>query len=208
LLKNSRGSLQLASVFRGVHEPPPPKLKLATLPDRTTVGVAGVRDSMKLFAKKPTVKGVPPNSYLAPALSYRTLHHRHDRSVMQSKSAARKETLEEASEVCGSVFLPYMCTNAVTAGLTHLSNSADIEREVLVLKREEQKLTREIKQAAAKGNTAGAKQLAKSLIRLRGQEAKLQASMGQLRGVKTSIAVCASTNLIHPSSCSMSGSFI
>ena len=161
---------------------------------------------MKLFAKKPTVKGVPPNSYLAPALSHRTLHHRHDRSVLQSKSAARKETLEEASEVCISIFLPCMCTNAVTAGLTHLSNSADIEREVLVLKREEQKLTREIKQAAAKGNIAGAKQLAKSLIRLRGQEAKLQASMGQLRGVKTSIAVCAPTNLIHPSMCSMSGS--
>jgi division protein CdvB (Snf7/Vps24/ESCRT-III family) len=101
-----------------------------------------------------------------------------------------------------------MCTNAVTAGLTHLSNSADIEKEVLILKREEQKLTREIKQAAAKGNTAGAKQLAKSLIRLRGQEAKLQASMGQLRAVKTSIAVCASANLTYPSSCSMSGSLL
>lgn len=67
--------------------------------------------------------------------------------------------------------------------------ATDIEREVLILKREEQKLTREIKQAASKGNTAGAKQLAKSLIRLRAQEAKLQASMGQLRGVKTSITV-------------------
>lgn len=76
-----------------------------------------------------------------------------------------------------------------TADLMRFVNPADIEREVLVLKREEQKLTREIKQAAAKGNTAGAKQLAKSLIRLRGQEAKLQASMGQLRGVKTSITV-------------------
>jgi hypothetical protein len=160
---------------------------------------------MKLFAKKPTVKGVPPNSYLASALSHRTLHHRQDRSVLQSKSAARKETLDEASEVCISIFLPCICTNAVTAGLTCLSDSADIEREVLVLKREEQKLIREIKQTAAKGNTAGAKQLAKSLIRLRGQEAKLQASVGQLRGVKTSIAVCASANLIHPSSHSMSG---
>lgn len=70
-----------------------------------------------------------------------------------------------------------------------MCGTTDIEREVLVLKREEQKLTREIKQAAAKGNTAGAKQLAKSLIRLRAQEAKLQASMGQLRGVKTSITV-------------------
>ena len=59
----------------------------------------------------------------------------------------------------------------------------------MVLKREEQKLTREIKAAAAKGNMSGAKQLAKSLIRLRNQEAKLQASMGQLRGVKTSITV-------------------
>ena len=77
-----------------------------------------------------------------------------------------------------------------------LRQPADIEREVLVLKREEQKLTREIKQAAAKGNTAGAKQLAKSLIRLRGQEAKLQASMGQLRGVKTSITVqCIQTGI-------------
>lgn len=63
----------------------------------------------------------------------------------------------------------------------------------MTLKREEQKLTKEIKQAAAKGNMAGAKQLAKSLIRLRNQEAKLQASMGQLRGVKTSITVSGST---------------
>jgi len=45
------------------------------------------------------VKGLPPKSYLAPALSHRTPHYRHDRSVMQSKSAARKEILEEASEV-------------------------------------------------------------------------------------------------------------
>ena len=67
--------------------------------------------------------------------------------------------------------------------------AADIERELLSLKREEQKLVREIKQAAAKGNNAGAKQLAKSLIRLRAQETKLQASIGQLRGVKTSITV-------------------
>ena len=71
----------------------------------------------------------------------------------------------------------------------HVLVPADIEKEVLALKREEQKLIKEIKQTAAKGNSAGAKQLAKSLIRLRGQEAKLQASMGQLRGVKTSIAV-------------------
>ena len=77
----------------------------------------------------------------------------------------------------------------LTPSLTCPCCTPDIEREVLVLKREEQKLTREIKQAAAKGNTAGAKQLAKSLIRLRAQEAKLQASMGQLRGVKTSITV-------------------
>ena len=67
--------------------------------------------------------------------------------------------------------------------------AADIERELMSLKREEAKLIREIKQAAAKGNNAGAKQLAKSLVRLRGQEAKLQASVGQLRGVKTSITV-------------------
>ena len=108
---------------------------------------------------------------------------------MQSKFAAHKGTSAEASEV--------RCIPRVSIDNTLTRNSdvkllyctTDIEREVLVLKREEQKLTREIKQAAAKGNTAGAKQLAKSLIRLRAQEAKLQASMGQLRGVKTSITV-------------------
>lgn len=66
----------------------------------------------------------------------------------------------------------------------------------MVLKREEQKLTKEIKQAAAKGNMAGAKQLAKSLIRLRNQESKLQASMGQLRGVKTSITVSCALHIL------------
>lgn len=109
-------------------------------PGTGILGLAGIRDSMKLFAKKPTVKE-----------QVRTSQRDIGRSVR------------------------------------------DIEKEVLALKREEQKLIKEIKQTAAKGNTAGAKQLAKSLIRLRGQEAKLQASMGQLRGVKTSIATAAAT---------------
>lgn len=66
---------------------------------------------------------------------------------------------------------------------------ADLERELLALKREEDKLVKDIKAAAKVGNQAGMRVLAKSLVRLRGQQTKLQASMAQLRGVKTSITV-------------------
>lgn len=57
------------------------------------------------------------------------------------------------------------------------------------MKREEQKLIREIKQAAAKNNTPTVRVLAKSLVRLRGQQARLAASAAQMRGVSSSMVV-------------------
>ena len=57
------------------------------------------------------------------------------------------------------------------------------------LKREEAQLIREIKAEAKKNNTAGAKAMAKSLVRLRGQMTKLLAAKGQLKGVQTQITV-------------------
>lgn len=57
------------------------------------------------------------------------------------------------------------------------------------LKREEAKLIREIKAEAAKGNNPAARQLAKSLVRLRGQQAKMLAAKGSLQGVKSQMTV-------------------
>ena len=65
------------------------------------------------------------------------------------------------------------------------------------LKREEAQLIREIKAEAKKNNTAGAKAMAKSLVRLRGQMTKLLAAKGQLKGVQTQITV----RRLHAMSC-------
>ena len=65
----------------------------------------------------------------------------------------------------------------------------DLERELLSVDREEAKLVKEIKAAAAKGNVSSARVLAKSLVRLRGQKAKLHAGILQMRGVRSTIAV-------------------
>ena len=65
----------------------------------------------------------------------------------------------------------------------------DLERELLSVDREEAKLVKEIKAAAAKGNEGSARVLAKSLVRLRGQKAKLHAGILQMRGVRSAIAV-------------------
>ena len=61
--------------------------------------------------------------------------------------------------------------------------------------REEAKLVKEIKAAAAKGNESSARVLAKSLVRLRGQKAKLHAGILQMRGVRSAIAVRATAVL-------------
>lgn len=72
----------------------------------------------------------------------------------------------------------------------------DIDREILALRREEEKLIREIKAAAKTGNQAATRVLAKSLVRLRGQIAKLQGSSAQLTGIGTSITTAAATTTV------------
>lgn len=72
----------------------------------------------------------------------------------------------------------------------------DLEREVLQLKREEQKLVKEIKAAASKGNNAGAKQLAKQLIRIRQQQQKLMVHNAQLKGISAQVTVAGATNTV------------
>lgn len=68
-----------------------------------------------------------------------------------------------------------------------------MERELLSIDREEKKLIKEIKDAARTGNEKGARLLAKSLVRLRGQRTKVLASSAQLRGVRASIGTAAVT---------------
>ncbi|KAG0599441.1 hypothetical protein M758_12G152100 [Ceratodon purpureus] len=59
------------------------------------------------------------------------------------------------------------------------------DREIGSLQLEEKKLVAEIKKTAKSGNDAATKILARQLIRLRQQIAKLQGSKAQLRGVAT-----------------------
>ncbi|KIZ01918.1 hypothetical protein MNEG_6039, partial [Monoraphidium neglectum] len=69
----------------------------------------------------------------------------------------------------------------------------EIDRELLALKREEDKLIREIKAAAKGNNQAATRVLAKSLVRLRAQITTLQASAAQLKGVGHNITTAAAT---------------
>jgi charged multivesicular body protein 2B len=68
-----------------------------------------------------------------------------------------------------------------------------------MLRREEQRLIAEIKQAAGRSsgqNQAAMRALAKALVRLRAQIAKLTGSSAQLRGVSTSLTAAAATNTV------------
>ncbi|XP_042489255.1 vacuolar protein sorting-associated protein 2 homolog 3-like [Macadamia integrifolia] len=58
-----------------------------------------------------------------------------------------------------------------------------IEREIGTLQLEEKKLLAEIKKTAKTGNEAATKILARQLVRLRQQIAKLQSSRAQMRGI-------------------------
>ncbi|XAR58653.1 hypothetical protein NMG60_11014134 [Bertholletia excelsa] len=58
-----------------------------------------------------------------------------------------------------------------------------IEREITTLQLEEKKLVAEIKRSAKTGNEAATKVLARQLVRLRQQIAKLQGSRSQMRGI-------------------------
>lgn len=75
----------------------------------------------------------------------------------------------------------------------------DLDRELMALKREEQKLVLEIKAAAKTNNQAAMRVLAKSLVRLRGQMAKLQGSQANLRGVSTNLTTAAASTTVAQS---------
>ncbi|PPS01216.1 hypothetical protein GOBAR_AA19447 [Gossypium barbadense] len=60
-----------------------------------------------------------------------------------------------------------------------------IEKEIGTLQLEEKKLVAEIKKTAKTGNEAATKTLARQLVRLRQQIAKLQSSRAQMRGIAT-----------------------
>eukprot|EP00798_Chlamydomonas_sp_ICE-L_P007483 gene7483-628_t len=72
----------------------------------------------------------------------------------------------------------------------------EIEREIFQMKREEQKLIQEIKGAAKMGNQQSVRILAKSLVRVKGQVSKLQASIAQLKGVGTQMTTAAATSTL------------
>ena len=82
-----------------------------------------------------------------------------------------------------------------------LLGAPDLERELLSIDREEKKLIVEIKAAARNGNEKGAKLLARSLVRLRGQRTKVLASAAQLRGVRATIGVGARSFIRIPWPC-------
>ncbi|KAF8069465.1 VPS2.3 [Scenedesmus sp. PABB004] len=76
----------------------------------------------------------------------------------------------------------------------------DLDKEVLALRREEEKLVREIKAAAKSNpNSPATRVLAKSLVRLRAQIAKLQGSSANLRGVSTNITTAAAATTVSAS---------
>ena len=61
------------------------------------------------------------------------------------------------------------------------------------LRREEATLTADIQRAAARGDTATARLLAKQLLRLRGSEARLRTGQAQLRCAQTTVTAAAAT---------------
>lgn len=75
----------------------------------------------------------------------------------------------------------------------------DLDRELLALKREEQKLIAEIKAAAKANNQPAARVLAKSLVHLRAQMSKLQGSQANLRGVSTNLTTAAASTAVAQS---------
>lgn len=74
-----------------------------------------------------------------------------------------------------------------------------LEREALQLKREEARLVKEIKACAAKGNQPATRQLAKSLVRIRQQMDRLNASGAQLRGLRSNMVTAGATSTVAAS---------
>ena len=69
-----------------------------------------------------------------------------------------------------------------------------LEREAKKLERERKKMLQQIKKMAEKGQTTGAKMLAKDIVRSKNQQAKLEQFIGQLNAVSLRIGSCASLN--------------
>ena len=69
-----------------------------------------------------------------------------------------------------------------------------LEREQKKLEREKKKMLQEIKKMAAKGQTTGAKMLAKDIVRSTNQIKKLEQFVGQLNAVSMRISSCSTLN--------------
>ncbi len=70
----------------------------------------------------------------------------------------------------------------------------NLEREQRKLEREKKKMLQEIKKMAAKGQTTGAKMLAKDIVRATNQMKKLEQFVGQLTAVSLRISSCSTLN--------------
>ena len=70
----------------------------------------------------------------------------------------------------------------------------NLEREKRKLEREKKKMLMEIKKMAQKGQTTGAKMLAKDIVRATNQMAKIDQFVGQLSAVSMRISSCATLN--------------
>ena len=68
------------------------------------------------------------------------------------------------------------------------------EREAKKLERERKKMLTQIKKLAEKGQTTGAKMMAKDIVRAKNQQQKLEQFVGQLNAVSLRIGSCASLN--------------
>lgn len=69
-----------------------------------------------------------------------------------------------------------------------------LEREQKKLEREKKKMLQEIKKMAAKGQTTGAKMMAKDIVRATNQIKKLEQFVGQLTAVSMRISSCSTLN--------------
>ena len=69
-----------------------------------------------------------------------------------------------------------------------------LEREAKKLERDRKKMLAQIKKLAEKGQTTGAKMMAKDIVRAKNQQQKLEQFVGQLNAVSLRIGSCASLN--------------
>ena len=69
-----------------------------------------------------------------------------------------------------------------------------LEREAKKLERERKKMLVQIKKLAEKGQTTGAKMMARDIVRSKSQQAKLEQFIGQLSAVSLRIGSCATLN--------------